>query len=203
MTEEQEAPPNRDWVYTSSLQLAAVPSAASCSRMLVRLTLTRWKLADYVETAELVMSELVTNALRATGLTDPEAKSWEITAEHVIGVQLRATGTSLVLDVWDRSSDVPVTESPGDDAEGGRGLLLIGATCKQWDVFRPHAGGKIVWAELELDRAAKPPPLSTSLPVRIPGATKPPKGPVNTMAEEALLQRFLDALYQWDEPRPV
>ncbi|UIX33351.1 ATP-binding protein [Streptomyces sp. GQFP] len=202
MTEEQEVPPNRDWVYTSSLQLAAVPSAASCSRMLVRLTLTRWNLADYVETAELVMSELVTNAVQATGLTGPEPKSWEITAEHVIGVQLRAVGTSLVLDVWDSSSDAPVTSNPGEDAEGGRGLLLIGAMAKQWDVFCPHAGGKIVWAELELDRAAKPPPLTT-MPVRIPGATKPPKGPTNTMAEEALLQRFLDALYQWDEPRPA
>ncbi|WP_406158253.1 ATP-binding protein [Streptomyces canus] len=202
MTKEQEVPANRDWVYTSSLQLAAVPSAASCSRMLVRLTLTRWKLADYIETAELVMSELVTNAVQATGLTDPEPKSWDITAEHVIGVQLRATGTSLVLDVWDRSPGVPVAKSPCDDAEGGRGLLLIGAMAKQWDVFRPHAGGKIVWAELELDRAAKPPPLTT-MPVRIPGATKPPKGPVHTMAEEALLQRFLDALYQWDEPQPI
>lgn len=202
MTEEQEVPPNRDWVYTSSLQLAAVPTAASCSRMFVRLTLTRWKLADYVESAELVVSELVTNAVRATGLTDPEPKSWDITAEHVIGVRLRATGTSLVLNVWDRSSDIPVARSPDDDAEGGRGLLLIGATCKQWDVFRPQAGGKIVWAELELDRAAKPPPLST-MPVRIPGATKPPKGPVHAMVEEALLQRFLDALYEWDEPRPA
>jgi hypothetical protein len=56
---------------------------------------------------------------------------------------------------------------------------------------------------LVLDRAAKPPPLSTGLPVRIPGATKPPKGPVLRVAEEALLQRFLDALYQWDEPGPV
>jgi len=195
MTDEQTASPSRDWVYTSSLQLAAVPSAASYSRIFVRLTLPRWKLADYVETAELVVSELVTNAVQATGLTDPEPKSWEIAAEHVIGVQLRATGTSLVLDVWDGSSDVPVVKNPDDDAEGGRGLLLIGAMAKQWDVFRPHAGGKIVWAELELDRAAKPPPLTT-MPVRIPGATKPPRGPVHTMAEEALLQRFLDALYQ-------
>ncbi|WP_330266277.1 ATP-binding protein [Streptomyces griseorubiginosus] len=202
MTEGQEAPRHCNWVYTSSLQLAAVPSAVSCSRMLVRLTLTRWKLADYVETAELVMSELVTNAVRATGLLDPEPQTWKIKEEHVIGVQLRAIGTSLVLDVWDRSSDQPVARSSDDDAEGGRGLLLVGATCKQWDFFRPHAGGKIVWAELELDRTAKPPPLST-MPVRIPGATKPPRGPVHTMAEEALLQRFLDALYQWDEPRAV
>ncbi|MGW2120150.1 ATP-binding protein [Streptomyces sp. NPDC001758] len=202
MTEEQAASANRDWVYTSSLQLAAVPSAASCSRMLVRLTLARWNLADYVETAELVMSELVTNAVQATGLTDPEPKPWDITAEHVIGVQLRATGMSLILDVWDRSSEAPVTKNPEEDAEGGRGLLLIGAMAKQWDVFRPHAGGKIVWAEIELDRAAKPPPLTT-MPVRLPGATEPPKGPVLCVAEEALLQRFLDALYQWDEPRPV
>ncbi|MEU3458577.1 ATP-binding protein [Streptomyces sp. NPDC006733] len=201
MTEEQPASPNRGWVYTSSLQLAAVPTAANCSRAFVRLTLTRWKLADYVETAELVVSELVTNAVQATGLTNPEPKSWDVTAEHVIGVQIRSTGTSLVLDVWDRSSEAPVTKNPDDDAEGGRGLMLIGATCKQWDVFWPHAGGKIVWAELGLDRAAKPPPLST-MPVRIPGATKPPPGPVHTMAEEALLQRFLDALYQWDRPRP-
>ncbi len=61
------------------------------------------------------------------------------------------------------------------------------------------------WLRLESTwpwAGARPPPLTT-MPVRIPGATKPPKGPVLRVAEEALLQRFLDALHQWGEPRPV
>jgi hypothetical protein len=47
-------------LFTTSIRLAAVSSAVPCSRMFVRDILDRWKLGDYIEVAELVVSELVT-----------------------------------------------------------------------------------------------------------------------------------------------
>lgn len=55
----------------SYLTLAAVPAAAGCSRQLIRLTLDRWGLVRMTGDAEMVVSELTTNAVQATRLTDP------------------------------------------------------------------------------------------------------------------------------------
>ena len=57
----------------SFLTLAAVPAAVGRSRDLVRLGLDRWRLAPLVPDAELVVSELATNAIQATGLTGTDA----------------------------------------------------------------------------------------------------------------------------------
>jgi anti-sigma regulatory factor (Ser/Thr protein kinase) len=172
--------------------------------MFVRAILARWQLADYIDTATLIMSELVTNAVKTTGLIDPEPKTWEIKAEHVIGVQLRTAATSLFVEVWDRSTIVPVVQNPDDNAEGGRGLLLIGSEAKQWDVYRPGVGGKVVWAELELAKPAEPPPLHRPpLTVRVPAATMPPCGQMEKTAHLGLIERMLDGSPSRDEPRQV
>jgi anti-sigma regulatory factor (Ser/Thr protein kinase) len=187
---------------STSLRLAAVPTAVPCSRMFARAALQKWSLRDYIDVTELVMSELVTNAVKATGITGCEPKSWEILPEHVIGVQLRITGTSLFVEVWDRSPDSPHARNPDDNEEGGRGLLLIGAICKRWDVYLPGVGGKVVWAELELSKAPEQSRRGhVSMPIRVPGNAKPPPGPVRTMAHMGLLQRVLDCLRSPDEPR--
>ncbi|WP_262701373.1 MULTISPECIES: ATP-binding protein [Streptomyces] len=137
-------------LYASSLRLTAVPTAVGCSRMFVRHTLKLWQLEDHAETATLVMSELVTNAVKASGITEPEPKSWQITAEHVIGIQLRAIEASLYVEVWDRTDAAPVRKNPDLETEGGRGLLLVEQLAKRWDVYRPRVGGKVVWAECAL-----------------------------------------------------
>jgi anti-sigma regulatory factor (Ser/Thr protein kinase) len=134
--------------------------------MFVRAVLGRWKLSDHIETAELAMSELATNAVKTTGFTETEPKSWEITAQHVIGVQLRALGTSLFLEVWDGSTNVPVTKNPDADAQGGRGMRIISMLAKQWDVYRPSVGGKVVGAELDLTQPAEPPSPYSAPPWR-------------------------------------
>ncbi|QYA94399.1 ATP-binding protein [Streptomyces anulatus] len=180
-------------LYATSLRLAAVPAAVSNSRIFIRQTLEHWRVPDYIDVAELVVSELVTNAIEATGITDPQPKWTAVTDEHVIGVQLRIIGARLYVEVWDRSTDTPVTKHPDDEAEGGRGLLLIEAMTEHWDVYQSEAGGKVVWAQLSLAEPPEPPPLP-SMPVRVPGQTHPPAGPVEDMASTALLQRVLDGL---------
>ncbi|SCD47596.1 Anti-sigma regulatory factor (Ser/Thr protein kinase) [Streptomyces sp. BpilaLS-43] len=180
--------------YATHLRLAAVPSAVSCSRMFIRQTLQRWKVPDYIDdVAELVVSELVTNAVKMTGITDPQPKWTAVKAEHVIGVQLRIIDARLYVEVWDRSTDAPVKKDPDDDAEGGRGLLLIEAMAERWDVYRPQSGGKVVWAEVLLTEPPNPPPLP-AVPVRVPGETKPRGGPAKDAATTALMQRVLDGL---------
>jgi hypothetical protein len=61
--------------FTENLTLAAVPSAAGAARRYVRSELTRAKLAILIDNAELVASELVTNAIIATGLIIPGSPS--------------------------------------------------------------------------------------------------------------------------------
>ncbi|MGW5232895.1 ATP-binding protein [Streptomyces nodosus] len=169
-----------------SLRLTAVPSAASVSRMFVSHTLKLWQLEDHAETATLVMSELVTNAVKASGITDTDPKSWQIKAEHVIGIQLRAIEASLYVEVWDRTDAAPVRRNPSLEAEGGRGLLLVEQLAKRWDVYRPHVGGKVVWAELPLGLPVELRPFD-HVPLILPSGIRASRGPVEGQARTALL----------------
>jgi hypothetical protein len=56
-------------VPTAELALAAVPSAVRLGRIFAADVLRHWQLAHIIEDAELITSELVTNAIQATGLT--------------------------------------------------------------------------------------------------------------------------------------
>ncbi|AQA15317.1 MULTISPECIES: ATP-binding protein [Streptomyces] len=173
-----------------SLRLTAVPSAVSVSRMFVGHTLKLWQLEDHAETATLTMSELVTNAVKASGITEPEPQSWRITAEHVIGIQLRAIEASLYVEVWDRTEVAPVRKNPSFEAEGGRGLLLVEQLAKRWDVYRPRVGGKVVWAELSLGLPVELRPFE-HMPLLLPSGIRASRGPVEDQARTALLDVLL------------
>ncbi|GGJ27726.1 ATP-binding protein [Streptomyces brasiliensis] len=173
-------------LYASSLRLTAVPTAVGCSRMFVGHTLKLWQLKDHAETATLVMSELVTNAVKASGITEPEPKAWQITAEHVIGIQLRAIEASLYVEVWDRSDQAPVRKNPDLETEGGRGLLLVEQLAKRWNVYRPRVGGKVVWAELPLGVPVELRPFEHT-PPPLPRGIRAMQGPVESQARSALL----------------
>jgi anti-sigma regulatory factor (Ser/Thr protein kinase) len=89
-------------------------------------------------TAELLVSELVTNAIHASGASR--------TAETpVVRVWVTSDGLSIVIHVWDASAAMPVrqTATAADD-EGGRGLLLVETLSKDWGTYR-KAAGKVVW----------------------------------------------------------
>ncbi|MFF5004754.1 ATP-binding protein [Streptomyces phaeochromogenes] len=181
-------------LHVSRLHLVAVASAVSVARAFTRQTLAHWKLDDFAADASLMMSELVSNAVKASGITDPEPKPWQIKAEHVIAVQLRALGGRLFIEVWDRSALVPIKQSVSADAEGGRGLHLVEALSKRWGTYRPQAGGKIVWAEVALTRLPNPALDGSTLQLRVPSDMEPPPGPTKDQATTALMQRVLDGL---------
>lgn len=91
----------------------------------------------------LVASELMTNAVRHGRGRVSFRVAWCAKRER-----LRIT-------VWDGGlSRAPVSPSrPPDDAESGRGLLLVAALAADWGQYSMPAGGKAIWAELRLELA--------------------------------------------------
>jgi anti-sigma regulatory factor (Ser/Thr protein kinase) len=89
---------------------------------------------DMLATALLLVSELVTNAVR-----HGEPPVW-----------LRIDGTRrLHVGVSDEGADLPMMERPGDvGAESGRGLLLVDALASDWGCDQEPGHGKTVWFEL-------------------------------------------------------
>jgi anti-sigma regulatory factor (Ser/Thr protein kinase) len=149
------------------LTLAATPTAVSCSRQLVHLALNGWGLAALIEDAELVISELVTNSVRATGLTDTKPRWADLGGLATIDVRLLLYAAAVIVEVWDCDPTAPVRHDAASDEEGGRGLAIVAALCKQWH-YRPSSrGGKVVSAEL----AVSPGMLSAAgLPRRVRSA---------------------------------
>ncbi|MYV55480.1 ATP-binding protein [Streptomyces sp. SID3212] len=176
------------------LTLAAVPTAACCARTFTKCTLRWWEATDVMDDALLIISELVTNAVKATGPNTPDPTWSDVRAEHVLGVQLRVVDMNLYVEVWDRAGEIPTPKAPSADDEGGRGLLLVQSLTRRWGTFRPPAGGKIVWAELPLTKAPDLTPQTPPLPHRVPSEARAPEGKTKTQVETALMERVLEGL---------
>ncbi len=109
-------------------------SAASSARKLVGEQLTLWSLTELVDVTELVVSELVGNALRYGG--GP-------------GALRLLRGDRLTVEVSDTGPDLPQIQHAGLSDEGGRGLQLVNMLCRRWGSCRT-SGGKVVWAEQDI-----------------------------------------------------
>ena len=133
---------------TSGLTLAVVPTAVRLARLFTRQRLSQWGLNRLINDAELVTSELVTNAVNATGTTNPTPRWSELHNLALIKVRLVVTTDSLVIEVWDRDPSPPAPKEVAEADEAGRGLLIVGALCRRWNYFYPESGGKAVWGEL-------------------------------------------------------
>ena len=68
-------PPHPDLHLVSELRLAALPTAVVCAQLFTKYTLQEWRLYELIEMAERLTTELVTNAVRTTGITDPNPRS--------------------------------------------------------------------------------------------------------------------------------
>ncbi|MFF4699611.1 SpoIIE family protein phosphatase [Streptomyces chattanoogensis] len=120
-----------DWEVPSD------PAAVSDARADLSRQLTRWDLEEEAFTTELILSELITNAIRhATG---------------PIRVRLLYDRT-LICEVSDTSSTSPHLRYAADEDEGGRGLFLVSQLAQRWGTrYTPE--GKIIWAEQALGRS--------------------------------------------------
>lgn len=131
----------------SSLHLAAVLTAVSCARRFTRHTLTAWQRVEAIDTAVLITSELVTNAVQATGNTDQRPTYPALRRVPLLRVRLSLRGEALVIAVWDTSPELPVLEQPSEETTRGRGLLIVDELCERWGAYASKAGGKVVWAQ--------------------------------------------------------
>jgi anti-sigma regulatory factor (Ser/Thr protein kinase) len=97
--------------------------------------------------AEMICSELMTNALRATlALSPPQP----------IGMRLLAVPRQrLVIEAWDCHPGRPVRLVADDGAEDGRGLAIVGELSSRWGMRRLSEHIKTVWAELLLGNEAQ------------------------------------------------
>ncbi|MEO3975965.1 SpoIIE family protein phosphatase [Streptomyces sp. CAU 1734] len=115
-------------------QLPREPRSVGRARELSRALLTSWDLEPLIDTVELLVSELVTNALRY--------------GEGEIRLRLLRDRT-LVCEVWDAGLVQPRRRRARDTDEGGRGLQLVGLLSAAWGSRRTPRG-KTVWFELAL-----------------------------------------------------
>ncbi|MFF4604827.1 SpoIIE family protein phosphatase [Streptomyces sp. NPDC001339] len=107
------------------------------ARALVGRQLADWGLDPAVETAQLLVSEVVTNAVRHAH------------TEHVV---LRLVRTdALLCEVWDDDHALPQLLNAGAEDEAGRGLRVVSRLAREWGTSRTSAG-KAVWFEQSLPR---------------------------------------------------
>ncbi|MEU6866702.1 SpoIIE family protein phosphatase [Streptomyces sp. NPDC046876] len=122
------------------------PAAVSRVRNACARKLADWGLEDIAFTSELILSELITNAIRYG--TEP------------IRVRL-LYDRSLICEVADGSSTSPHLRRAAVTDEGGRGLFLVAQFAQRWGTRYPPRG-KIIWSEQALHDGAAP-------PVAVPG----------------------------------
>ncbi|MEU0811006.1 SpoIIE family protein phosphatase [Streptomyces sp. NPDC005970] len=118
----------------ASWDVPCEPAAVAEVRAEVIRRLADWGLEDVAFTAELVLSELITNAIRY--------------AAGPIRVQL-LRDRNLICEVSDTSSTSPHLRYAATTDEGGRGLFLVAQFAERWGT-RYTADGKVIWAELAL-----------------------------------------------------
>jgi anti-sigma regulatory factor (Ser/Thr protein kinase) len=133
---------------SSALEFAPLPTAVPCARLHAVHVLHEWGLRDLAGDAEMIVSELITNAIEASALL-PERPP--------VSLRLLLAGESLVIEVWDHSPrDLEPREADADD-ECGRGLTVVAALADRWGSERTGSHRKVVWAELALADAGVSP----------------------------------------------
>ncbi|MBL7486528.1 ATP-binding protein [Frankia sp. AgB1.9] len=175
--------------------LDAVPKA----RADIVRTLTAWSQnAPTIDTAESILCELVTNAVRVSSPTD------------FVAVQLKITNDNLLIEVWDSNGHAePRIAHIDADAERGRGLFMVELLSSKWSWYRSPSGGKVVWAQIP----------SQPVPVEIVGGRPPipertsriiipePELPVFMEDDPDMLRRVADTLRalhdDWQTPPPA
>ena len=135
------------WPLRSFLELGALPGAVPCARLHTRQVLWEWGLSEAADTGELIVSELVTNAVKASVAASGRA------AIPVVRLALASDRREVLVEVWDGNPAPPAAADPGPDGESGRGLLLVDAVSSSWGYYYPAAApgphrpaGKVVWA---------------------------------------------------------
>jgi anti-sigma regulatory factor (Ser/Thr protein kinase) len=132
----------QEWSSSTVLELGALPTATPCARLHAKVMLMEWGLGALIESAELLVSELMTNAVNAAALVLGPVRP-------PVRLRLSTDRVQVLIEVWDPSDRPPAPTEVEPTAESGRGLFLIGALSARWDWYlTPRWGGKVVWCEV-------------------------------------------------------
>jgi anti-sigma regulatory factor (Ser/Thr protein kinase) len=119
----------------ASLELPATTGAPRVARRFTVETLQRWGVTGVIDTAELVVSEMVTNALRH--------------ARTGSRLELSESSGCLRIEVVDFGRGGAVKADPELSDLGGRGLMLVEAMTRRWGA-RHDGNEHLVWCEIPL-----------------------------------------------------
>jgi anti-sigma regulatory factor (Ser/Thr protein kinase) len=126
------------WPLQDFFEFGALVSAVPCARLHARQVLWEWGLASLGESAGLLVTELITNAVKA---------SWAMAQATPVRLWLVSDGAQVLILVWDASPQPPVRIDASGQAENGRGLMLVETISEKWGWYcRDDSGGKFVWA---------------------------------------------------------
>ncbi|GII89311.1 hypothetical protein Ssi03_73010 [Sphaerisporangium siamense] len=142
---------NADRLSLALCELRHDPYAARTARAFTTSTMRAWGLTELLDDAELVIGELVINALHH-GLRGRAA----VVSGHPVRVILALNDVSLVCVVIDDGEEVPTPRDPDFGAEGGRGLQVVEAISDRWGWSPLRSPGKAVWAAFGLGRRPAP-----------------------------------------------
>ncbi|EGX58914.1 putative serine/threonine kinase anti-sigma factor [Streptomyces zinciresistens K42] len=131
---------------------AAEPRAVPLGRRFAGNVLRDWGLEHLGDPVRLIASELLTNAVEATGTTKAGLSHGERETLPFVAARLIVSDRALTVEVWDTGRTLPRMRTPEADAENGRGLPVVTLLCERWDCYRHPSGGKVVYAVLPLAR---------------------------------------------------
>ena len=132
------------WPLRSYIELGALSSAVPCARLHARHVLWEWGQKSLTGDAELVVSELATNAVTA---------AQAIESVHPVRLWLLSDNSRTLIMMGDASPHPPKRiDLAATDTDGGRGLLLVEALSSSWGWYTTRKAGitKVVWAELRV-----------------------------------------------------
>jgi histidine kinase-like protein len=128
---------------TATCLLGPRPESVKTGRDFTRATLVGWDMPALADVAELVVSELVTNALR-----HGVPSACQLVSEHCVRLRLLAQAPFMMCMVTDPGADIPVLRESGPTSESGRGLNVVECCSVRWGWHLLDDGGKVVWALL-------------------------------------------------------
>jgi anti-sigma regulatory factor (Ser/Thr protein kinase) len=126
------------------LSLHRDATAAAAARKKARDTLSRWRLDALADSVVLVVSELVTNAVRY--------------GRQPIGLTMRARQHDVCVEVRDANPALPSRDNAPDTAESGRGMDIVETVASTSGVIEIPGDGKDVFATFELPDTSEPHP---------------------------------------------
>lgn len=155
-----QEPASTKWPLSSQIELKAVSAAVPVARHHAAKVLQQWHMQALADDVELLVSELITNAICASArVTGQQDETGRLTGAVPVRLRLTSDLHVVTIQVWDPDPRRPGTQDAGPYAETGRGLLLVETLSARWGCHTADGRtGKIVWAVC----APQDPPVSSA-----------------------------------------